>query len=153
MLASFSDAQAGPFGKGSRRVSLFAGSGRTFDNSYFIIGLGFGYYLLEGLEIGLDGEAWLGDDPDIYKLSPQVKYVLPMQSKIRPYVGAFYGHVFIDEADDLDSIGGRGGICFIQDDSWYIGAGVVYESHLDCDESVYNSCDDIYPEITIAFSF
>jgi len=71
--------------------------------------------------------------PDIYKLSPQVKYVLPTRSRIRPYVGTFYRHIFIDHYDDLDSIGVRGGVYFMPDKQWFIGVG--------------------YPEITFSFSF
>jgi len=148
-----SNANADSFEKGSRRASFVAGSGRTFANSYFVIGLGVGYYIYDGLEIGLDGEAWFGSDPNIYKLSPQVKYTLPTKSRIRPYIGAFYRHAFIDNYDDLDTIGGRGGIYLIQDRKWFIGVGAVYESYLNCDEDVYNTCDDVYPEITFAFSF
>ncbi len=147
------DIQAEPFKKGSHRGSIVAGSGRTFANDYIIIGLGAGYYVLDGLELGLDGEAWLGGDPDIYKLSPQVKYILPTQSRLRPYVGAFYNHLFIDHYDDLDTIGGRGGVYFMQDKQWFFGVGAVYESYLNCDDTIYSSCDDIYPEITFSFSF
>jgi len=141
------------FNKGSRRLSLVVGSGSTFDDSYTVIGVGAGYYVADGLELGLDAEAWLGADPDIYKLSPQVKYVLPIPSMIRPYVGAFYRHIFIDDYDDLDTVGARGGVYFMVDERWFIGGGVVYESYLDCDDSVYGSCDDIYPEITFSVSF
>jgi hypothetical protein len=153
LSASVPDIQADPFKKGSRRVSIAAGSGRMFSNDYIIIGLGAGYYVLNGLELGLDGEAWLGGDPDIYKLSPQAKYILPTQSRLRPYVGAFYNHLFIDHYDDLDTIGGRGGVYFIQEEQWFFGVGVVYESYLNCDHEIYSSCDDLYPEITFSFSF
>ena len=153
LLASVSDIEAEPFTKGSRRISIAAGSGRTFANDYLIFGLGAGYYVIDGLELGLDGEAWLGGDPDIYKLSPQLTYALPTQSRLRPYVGAFYNHLFIDRYDDLDTIGGRGGVYFIQDNKWFFGVGAVYESYLNCDDTTYSSCDDIYPEITFSFSF
>ena len=153
LLASVPDIQADPFKKGSRRVSIVVGSGQTFANDYIIIGLGAGYYVIDGLEFGLDGEAWLGGDPDIYKLSPQAKYILSTQSRLRPYIGAFYNHSFIDHYDDLDTIGGRGGVYFMQDEQWFIGVGAVYESYLNCDEKIYSSCDDIYPEITFSFSF
>ena len=151
--ASLLDAQNSPFEKGSRSVSLGIGSGQMFSNDYLIVGLGVGYYIFNGIEIGLDGEAWLGDDPGIYKLSPQVKYILPMQSRIRPYVGTFYRHVFINHYDDLDSIGGRGGGYFMPDKHWFIGVGGVYESYLNCDDTIYSSCDNIYTEITFSFSF
>ena len=153
MPVSVPDIQADPFNKGSSRVSIAAGSGRIFSNDYLIVGLGAGYYVLNGLELGLDGEAWIGGNPDIYKLSPQAKYVLPTQSRLRPYVGAFYNHLFIDRYDDLDTIGGRGGVYFIQEERWFLGVGAVYESYLNCDDKIYSSCDDIYPEITFSFSF
>lgn len=153
LCASLTEIQADPFKKGSRRVSIVAGSGRAFSNDYIIIGLGAGYYAFDNLELGLDGEAWLGGDPDMYKLSPQVKYVLPTQSRLRPYVGTFYNHLFIDQYDDLDSIGGRAGVYFIQEEQWFLGVGVVYESYLDCEDAIYSSCDELYPEITFSFSF
>ena len=153
LLASVSDIQADPFKKGSRRISIAAGSGRTFANDYMIFGLGAGYYVIDGLEFGLDGEAWLGGDPDIYKLSPQVKYVLPVKSHIRPYIGTFYRRIFIDGLDDLDTIGARGGVYFIPNEKWFVGIGAVYESYLNRDDDIHSSSDDIYPEITISFSF
>ena len=147
------DIQADPFKEGSVRVSIVISSGQTFGNDYTIIGLGAGYYVKDGLELGLDGEAWLGGDPDIYKLSPQAKYILSTQSRLRPYIGAFYNHSFIDNYDDLDTIGGRGGVYFVQDERWFIGVGAAYESYLDCDDTIYSSCDEFYPEITFSFSF
>jgi hypothetical protein len=153
LLVSVHYIQADPFEQGSFRVSIVVGSGEAFENDYTIIGLGAGYYLKEGVELGLDGEAWLGGDPDIYKLSPQAKYVLSSQSRFRPYVGVFYTHSFANQEDDLDSVGGRGGLYLVQDDRWFIGVGAVYESYLNCDENILDSCDDIYPEITVSFTF
>ncbi len=150
---AISDTYAGPFEKGSSRVSIVAGSGRTLDSNYVILGLGAGYFVLNGLELGLDGEAWLGADPSIYKLSPQARYIIPIQSRIRPYVGAFYSRIFIDGYDDLDTAGARGGVYFTSDGKWFIGLGAVYESYLDCNEDVYSSCDDVYPEISFSVIF
>ncbi|MBW2219174.1 MAG: hypothetical protein JRF40_06760, partial [Deltaproteobacteria bacterium] len=47
MPASSSDTQAAHFKKGSRRLSVMAGSGQTFSNSYVIVGLGAGYYVID----------------------------------------------------------------------------------------------------------
>ena len=35
----------------------------------------------------------------------------------------------------------------------YFGAGMVYEKYLSCDEQVYRSCSDTYPEIIFAIAF
>ena len=147
------DSYADPFEKGSSRVSVVVGSGYTLDESYIILGLGAGYFVLDGLELGLDGQAWLGGDPDIYKLKPQATYILPTQSRIRPYGGVFCSRIFIDGYDDLDTAGARGGVLFTADGRWFMGVGAVYESYLDCDEDVYSSCDDVYPEITFSVTF
>lgn len=153
LLASAHGIYADPFEQGSLRVSIAAGSGEAFDNDYTILGFGAGYYVKDGVELGLDGEAWLGGDPGIYTLSPQAKYILSTPSRFRPYLGAFYTRSLVENEDDLDSIGGRGGVYLIQDDRWFIGLGAVYESHLDCDEDILDSCHEIYPEITISFTF
>ena len=150
---AISDTYAKPFGKGSSRVSVVVGSGYTLDESYVILGLGAGYFVLNGLELGLDGQAWVGGDPDIYKLKPQATYIIPTQSRIRPYAGVFYSHIFIDGYDDQDTVGGRGGIYFTSNEKWFMGIGAVYESYLDCDKDLYSSCDDVYPEITFSVSF
>ena len=146
-------ADADPFARGNFRASVVGGSGRAFDDTYFILGLGAGYYLIDGLEVGLDGEAWFGGDPDIYKISPALRYVLPLDAMLRPYVGGFYRHTFIQGLDDLDSLGARGGVYFVTGSNWFFGVGVVYESYLNCSESTYSSCDDVYPEITFSISF
>ena len=152
-LAFECEIYADPFQQGSLRASVVIGSGEAYENDYTIIGLGAGYYVKDGVELGLDGEAWLGGDPDLYKLSPQAKYILPTQTRLRPYVGAFYTHSFVENEDDFDSIGGRGGVYFVQDGRWFLGVGAVYESYLDCDEKIRDECNDIYPEITFSFSF
>lgn len=35
----------------------------------------------------------------------------------------------------------------------YLGIGAVYNSYLDCDEDVYSSCTETYPEIVISVAF
>lgn len=150
---AISDTYADPFEKGASRVSVVVGSGYTLNESYVILGLGAGYFVLNGLELGLDGQAWIGGDPDIYKLKPQATYTILTQSRIRPYAGVFYSHIFIDGYDDQDTAGARGGIYFTSDEKWFMGIGAVYESYLDCDKDVYSSCDDVYPEITFSVSF
>jgi hypothetical protein len=142
-----------PFAGGSMRLSVLVGNGYAFDESYLIIGVGFGYYLMSGLELGLDVESWQSGSPGITKISPAVRYVVPTNGPIRPYIGAFYRRTMIDNYDDLDSAGGRAGIYFMSGRGSYFGAGVVYEQYVNCDEAVYNSCSATYPEILFAIAF
>lgn len=142
-----------PFSSGSGRASVLIGNGYAFNESYLVVGIGVGYYFAKGLEVGLDAEFWSGSDPGITKISPSVRYVVPTGSALRPYVGAFYRRTLIDNYDDLNSTGGRAGLYLVSGKGSYFGAGVVYEKYLSCDQAVYSSCSDTYPEIIFAIAF
>ena len=142
-----------PFADGSMRLSVLVGNGYAFDESYLIVGVGFGYFIAKGLELGLDGESWSGSTPHIYKISPALRYVVPTNSVVRPYIGAFYRRTMIDNYDDLDSTGGRAGVYFMSGQGSYFGLGAVYEKYFSCDEAIYRSCSDTYPEIIFAIAF
>ncbi len=142
-----------PFAESSMRLSVIVGNGYAFSESYLIIGVGFGYYIAKGLELGLDIENWSGSSPHIVKISPEVRYVLPTTGILRPYVGAFYRRTLIENYDDLNSAGGRAGIYLLSGQGSYFGAGAVYEKYFSCNQAVYHSCSDTYPEITFAIAF
>ncbi len=142
-----------PFAGGSMRLSVLVGNGYAFNESYLIVGVGFGYFLANGFELGLEAENWSGSSPHITKLSPEVRYVIPTSGIVRPYVGAFYRRTIIESFDDLDSAGGRAGIYLLSGRGSYFGAGAVYEKYFSCNESVYHSCSDTYPEIIFAIAF
>ncbi len=141
----------GPFRKGKIRVGFYGGAGNTYSQTYFILGAGAGYYVLNGLEVGVDVEGWLLNDPNIWKVTPQVRYVLWQISPIRPYVGAFWRQTYVDDPfSDYDSYGARGGIAYRKGGN-YLALGVVYEKFND----FHGIGDDyvIYPEIAFWISF
>jgi hypothetical protein len=150
--ANASDASV-MFGKGRTNVSLVAGNGYAFNNSYLVIGASASYYVLDGLGLGLSVENWSGADPGITKYSPFVQYVIYQASVVQPYLGAFYRHSSISGQPSVDSVGGRAGFYFSSGSNVYIGVGMVYESYSDCSNAVYSSCSSTYPEITLAFGF
>jgi hypothetical protein len=142
--------ERGPFSRGAIRLTLLLGTGSSATDTYFILGAGVGYFLLDGLELGLDYEAWLGGDPVMHRLSPELRYVFHMVPVIKPYIGTFYRHTFVADYDDLDYIGGRAGIFYVPKQSRvYIGGGAVYERLLDCKSNSLVDCDTVYPEIAI----
>jgi hypothetical protein len=114
--------------------------------------VGYGYYLVNGLELGVDAQFWLSGDPSITKISPQIRYVFTQPKTVKPYLGAFYRRTFIDGFEDLDSIGYRAGLNIMGQGNFYFGAGVVYEQYQDCNESIVSNCSDTYPEILFSFS-
>ncbi|HSD97431.1 MAG TPA: hypothetical protein VLB06_09855 [Sulfuricaulis sp.] len=144
---------AGVFSRGRTHLAVFGGSGSAFNDSYFVLGVGASYYLVDGLNIGLSAESWTGGDPGITKLTPSVQYVFYQVPRVSPYLGAFYSRTYIDNLPDLDSIGGRAGVYLAAGRNANIGVGVVYESYRDCDTSRYIDCTDTYPEISFTFAF
>lgn len=45
-------------------------------------------------------------------------------------------------------MGGRAGIYLAVGRNTHVGAGMVCEAYLNCDESTYGSCADAYPEVS-----
>lgn len=152
LVALLFPAQAAPFKKGDLSASLMVGSGQAFNDNYTIVGAGIGYYVLDGLKLGINGQTWRGGEVSINKYSPQIQYVMLRNEQIKPYLGAFYRRTSIDGFDDLDSAGGRAGVYLSGQDDYYISIGIVHESYISCDESIYVSCSDTYPELSITFS-
>jgi len=147
--ASFS--RSNPFSEGKTNLSLVLGSGSAFNDDYIILGAGIGYYIIDGLELGVDAQYWFSGDPSIIKVSPQLKYVFLPGSKVRPYVGAFYRRTFVnsDIFRDQNSYGTRAGAYFTSRSGVYIGGGVVYEKLENCRIS---DCSNTYPEFLISIS-
>jgi len=141
------------FGQGRASISVFGGSGSAFSQSYFVLGVGANYYVIQGLGLGLNFESWLGNTPGIYKLTPNVQYVFTLIPSVQPYVGVFYRRVFVDDLSDLNSVGTRAGAYLPVGPNTHFGLGGVYEKYLDCNQSSYHSCDDFYPEISFTVSF
>ena len=145
--------QQDPFSQGAKRVSVIAGAGSSFNENYLILGAGFGYYVLDGLELGVNWQSWLGGDPDINQITPEINYVFRTKSNFDPYVGALYRKTFISGLDDLEAWGGRAGVYLPLGPKYFMGIGAVYLDYVDCEERIYRDCSDVYPEITFSFPF
>ena len=143
---------AGAFSKGNTSLLVTAGSGYAFNESYLVLGVGVGYYLFDGLNVGLSVEWWSGSDPTLYKVTPSVTYVFH-QVPLKPYIGAFYRRTYAENLPDLNSAGARAGVYFNAGRNAHIGVGGVYETYLDCNTTQYKSCSDTYPEVTFVVSF
>jgi len=143
----------GPFAKGSKRLSLLVGTGYTGGDNYFILGGGLGFFVVNGLELGLDYEAWIGGDPFIHRLSPGAKFVLGFVPRIKPYVGIFYRRTMVANYDDFSQWGARVGAFYAPPRGRvFVGGGAVYERLFDCDDSGVVDCDSWYPEVMVGIS-
>jgi hypothetical protein len=143
---------AGPFDQGSTSFSLIVGAGTAFNQNYTVVGAGIDYFVIDGLQLGLDAQAWLGGDRSIRKLSPQARYVLDTGSTLRPYLGVFYRKTYIEDFENLESVGGRAGVYLRSGRSYSLGLGYVFENYLSCDNSAFNSCSDSYPELVLSIA-
>jgi len=149
-----SAAESDPFAQGRMGVSIYFGGGQTSTDSYYTAGAGFSYYLVNGLWLGIAGETRQGIDPVLYKASPEVGYVFPLSGPVRPYVGAFYRRVWVENYQDYDTFGGRAGVNVRMGQGAWFRVGGVYESLRDCANTPVNlPCSDTYGEIGVLFSF
>lgn len=124
------------------------------DRAIFVASLGLGYYVLDGLEVGVGTSAYFGAQPFVWQVTPGVKYVFWMVPVVHPYVGAFYRHWFVARGEqDFDTVGGRLGILIVPTPSPIVaGIGVAYERIINPPCSG-EGCSFIYPELTFSISF
>ena len=144
---------AGVFAQGRTHFYVSGGAGSSFGQSYFVLGAGVDYFLLDGLSAGLAFESWSGADPSFTKITPSVRYVFYGVQSVKPYVGGFYRRTDISGGDSLDSVGARAGVLLQSGRNAYFGFGVTYESYLDCQASVYDTCSSTYPELSFGVAF
>lgn len=152
LLLSSATAYAGPFNRGSLGLGIVIGQGQAFNDTYDIYGVGLGYYLVDGLELGLDYEVWSGGSPGIRQYSPKLNYVFSPNSEVSLFVGGFYRLTKIDGLADDKAIGGRLGLYMQSSKKMFIGFDVAYIEYQDCVETPTNTCSDTYPEFTVGFS-
>ncbi len=143
-----------PFDQGRFGVSLGAGTQNAFDSDYVVIGAGIGYFVLDGVEIGvaLQHDFPENDGPSINLVSPSLRYVArPLVGKfpLIPYVGVFYDHYFVGGFPDVDGVGASVGFLYLTGRAIF-GLGIAVEKTVStCD----GDCTSVYPDITIGFSF
>ena len=144
---------AGPFDRGAMRVNLILSRATALGDDYAVYGVGFGYFVMNGLELGISYETWQGGPLDIDQLTPELRYVFRNQTALQPYVGTFFRRTFISQLEDLDAYGFRLGVFFKTGRRIFFGVGGVYTKYKDCNPDLVVSCDNSYPEFLLAFGF
>lgn len=141
------------FESGTVRFSGSVSASTSFGDDYYQLGIGAGYYVADGLELGLDARSWFGGEQDIHEVEPSITYVLSNAGSFKPYGGLLYRRTFIEGQDDLSAYGGRGGIFLQQSQNLMLRAGVVGIRRQDCDSDIYTDCSEFYPEVAAGFYF
>ncbi len=150
-MASIS--QAGPFDDGTVTGTLVLGNAQLLGEDYTVIGLGSGYFVTDGLQLGLDVNFWTGGRSSVYEVTPKITYVYKNKSSVNPYAGMFYNRTFIEGYEDSNSLGYRLGFYTPIGDSAYFGIGGVYSELLDCTDTAIYSCSSTYTEFSVIFTF
>jgi len=141
-----------PFDQGKFGLGFGFGAQTTFGLKYYVLSGGVGYYVLDGVEVGLGVAHQFGDGPSITRTTPSLRYVAqPLVGKfpLIPYVGVFASRYFIsDGIDDVNSVGARTGLIYVSG-HLLLGLGLAVEHIVsDCDED----CTSYYPDITFSLS-
>ena len=148
----FQNVSADTFDEGNVIATVALGNGRFFNENYLIIGGGVGYFVADGIEVGLDADIWTGGNRSVYELTPKITYVHDFSPKLKPYIGAFYNRTYIEDFDDSDAMGYRVGVYIPTDKKIYFGFGVVSTELQDCTNSIFTNCSDTYTEISVIFA-
>jgi hypothetical protein len=141
-----------PFDQGRFGLSFGAGSQSVLGDRYYGVAGGAGYYILDGVELGLGASFQWGTGPTITRVTPSLRYVaqpLVGHSPLIPYVGVFGSHYFIGQDEpDVNTIGARGGVLYVGG-SLVLGIGVAVERVVsECTEE----CTDVYPDFTLSLA-
>jgi hypothetical protein len=152
-LSSAPASSAEPFTRGNLTGSIYVGAGEALGKDYTTLGGSVGYMVSEGLMLGGGAETWLGNDPDIYKFTTELRYTFVKMERVKPYVGGFLGYTMYDGLPDRNSYGARGGLVFPFSTNAAFNIGVVYEETMNCESQTYVDCSAIYPEAGVMFSF
>jgi hypothetical protein len=141
-----------PFDRGRVSFSISAGEMSALGSNYLSAGVGLGYFVLDGLEIGGFALHEFGSGPSINQVSPSLRYVAqPLVGRwpVIPYAAVFYNHWFLGGGfADLDTVGARTGLLHLSG-HLIVGLGIAYERTI----STCTSCNSIYPDVTFGFSF
>jgi hypothetical protein len=148
-------ASAQYYGSGNSSVASFSlGTGSQFGQDYTVIAGRYGRTFASDFEATLGLELWRGSSPDIYKITPELRYVPSSGQTFKPYAGLFYSRSFYSNSiSNQGSFGVRGGMYYVINPSAYLGLGLVYERMESCDTNVFTKCSDTTPEVSLRFLF
>ncbi len=142
-----------PFSQGRISASALIGTGGFAGERSTIVGATLGYYVLDGLQLGVEGDYWFGGS-SLARVSPAITYTVVAIPRFQPYAGVFYRHWFTDSIfEDIDTIGARGGVNWVTGTQLtYLGLGVAYEAQVSPECPSGADCDYFYPELTLAIA-
>ena len=141
------------FTKNGQHLSFNLDMSDSLNKEYVGFGVGYRYFPADGIELGLDFDLLLGNDPIIYRVSPEIRYVFYPFKIFIPYVGAFYQYHYIVNMEDKGGFGARAGFYTPVGANTYIGYGVSLGELLQCDKKGYGKCSTTQLEFSYSLRF
>ncbi|WP_455210396.1 hypothetical protein [Kaarinaea lacus] len=137
----------------TQHVSFNLGFSDSLNKDYVGFGVGYRYFPLDGVEVDLDFDLLLGNEPIIYRVSPGIRYVFyPLQTFI-PYVGTFYQYSYIVNMENKGGLGARAGFYTPLGHRTYISYGVSVGELRQCEKAVYGDCSIVQAEFSFSLVF
>jgi hypothetical protein len=106
-----------PFDQGCVNLGLGLGGGSVGGKAAFNVGVKFGYFVLPGLEPGVETSVTFGSDqPTVISLLPYLRWIIYRALPVSPYLMAQAGRLFVITNDplysdeDFTAVGGGGGV-------------------------------------------
>ena len=154
LLTAAAPAQAQSFERGTTSLALMLGVAEQLQRNYTLVAGRAGYYFVDDVEASVALDAWLGNEPKIYKLIPELRYVYSAPRNVKPYVAGFVARSFYEgSVADSTSYGARAGAYFPLGRRSFLGLGLVHERFKDCDPRVYGDCRQTFSELSLHFVF
>ena len=142
------------FEKGESSAALAIGSGQQLGHDYTVISGRYGYFFVKEFEASVALELWRGNNPQIYKIIPELRYVYSAPPTVKPYAALFVGFTnYSGAVADRTSYGAKAGVYLQLNPSAYFGVGLVHERIENCDPAVYSTCQYTHPEMSLNFVF
>jgi hypothetical protein len=141
------------FMQNTQHLSFNLSFSDSLKRDYVGFGLGYRYFPLDGLEVGLDFDLLLGNEPIIYRVSPEIRYVFYPLKTFIPYVGVFYQYNYIVNMENKGGLGARAGFYTPVGDNSYVGYGLSAGELRQCDKMVYGECSTIQVEFNFSLVF
>lgn len=156
LLISLASLNADRFSQGDVGIGILVGGGSLSTNygvkNYTILGASADYFVIDDLSVGIGYTGWFGSSPTISQLTIPLNYYIPLDKKLRPYIGTFYRYTFIGKPyEDYSSFGAKAGVSMQVSKKAYLGAGWVQEYYDNC--SNFKDCSAGYLEVSLIFSF
>lgn len=139
------------FAKKASNVGVSVGSAYSYGQQYILVGISGSYFVMDNLNINLYYRGWFNATPTQNELSVGSTYYIPLNKKIRPFIGVFTRQTFVSGFSDYGSIGARGGFALVNTKNTYASFGYAFEQYTNCPARM--ECSNSYPEIVFGLSF